>query len=210
MRLDLLWEALRPPSTQVRPRRIQGRVVTLANQISFFRLLLIPVYAGLILQDAPGRDWPRLAALGVFVVATLSDLADGYVARRYDQQTKLGQVLDPFADKLLINVAFVLLAAIPHLEYPVPMWIPVVVLARDGMITGGAYLISRYRGQIRVRARVLGKVNTILQNLTIIVVLLQLPVATPLLLAMAAFCVFSYIDYLWSSMDQILGKRTAQ
>ena len=183
--------------------------MTLANQISIFRLLLIPVFVGAILQDGPGRDWPRLAALGVFVVAALSDVLDGYVARRYDQRTKLGHVLDPFADKLLINVTFVFLAADRYLEYAVPMWIPVVVLVRDGLITGGAYLISRYRGQIRVRARISGKVNTILQNFTIVAVLLQFSFATPLLIAMAVFCVVSYVDYLWSSMDQILGKEAA-
>ena len=106
--------------------------MTLANQISFFRLGLIPVFVALILQDAPGLNWPRYAALAVLVVAAISDLVDGYVARRFNQQTKLGHVLDPFADKLLINVAFVFLAADQHLEYPVPMWIPVVVLIRDG------------------------------------------------------------------------------
>jgi cardiolipin synthase len=162
-----------------------------------------------ILQDAPGRDWPRYTALGAFVVAALSDMVDGYVARRFDQRTKLGQVLDPFADKLLINVAFVFLAANEHLRYAVPMWIPVVVMARDALITGGSYLIRRYRGQVRVRARLLGKVNTLLQNLTVIAVLLQFSFAAPLMIAMAIFCAVSYVDYLWSSMDQIVPKEAA-
>jgi CDP-diacylglycerol--glycerol-3-phosphate 3-phosphatidyltransferase len=183
--------------------------VTLANQISFFRLLLIPVFVGLILQDAPGRDWPRYAALGVFMVAALSDMLDGYVARRYDQRTKLGQVLDPFADKLLVNVCFVFLAADQYLEHPVPMWVPVVVLARDGVLVGGAYLIRRYRGRIYLRARVFGKVNTVLQNFTIGVVLLQFSFALPLMMGMAVFCVVSYLDYLWNARDQILPKESA-
>ena len=183
--------------------------MTLANQISFFRLLLIPVFVGLILQDAPGRDWPRYAALAVFMVAAFSDMLDGYVARRYDQRTKLGQVLDPFADKLLVNVSFVFLAADQYLEHPVPLWVPVVVLTRDGVLAGGAYLIQRYRGRVYLRARFFGKVNTVLQNFTIGVVLLQFSFARPLMVAMAVFCVVSYLDYLWSGRDQIFPKEAA-
>jgi CDP-diacylglycerol--glycerol-3-phosphate 3-phosphatidyltransferase len=115
--------------------------VTLPNRISLARLLLIPVFVVLLQLYTPERPAFRLAALAVFVIAVASDGIDGLIARRYHLQTKLGAVLDPLADKLLINVAFIFLAVNPHLETPVPKWLPVIVLARDAFITGGAFLI---------------------------------------------------------------------
>jgi cardiolipin synthase len=101
-----------------------AQVWTVPNVLSMLRLLLVPVFLLLVVRGA------YVAALLVLVVASLSDLLDGYLARRFDQVTRLGQLLDPAADRLYIFAALVGLAA----NGLVPWWIVVVIVARDVML----------------------------------------------------------------------------
>jgi len=90
-------------------------------------------------------DW----ALAVFLIAGATDFADGYVARRFNQRSEIGRLLDPIADKVLVTSAFVAMA-VPHNGFPsVPIWLAVSVVARDVLILLGAllvYLMSRFSG----------------------------------------------------------------
>src|SRR5688500_11430687 len=95
--------------------------MTLANQLTVLRILLIPVFVLLLVYDA------RVAALIVFLLTCISDSLDGYIARTWRQQTTLGTVLDPIADKLLMVTTFATLALLKAL--PVPLTI--LLIARD-------------------------------------------------------------------------------
>lgn len=149
------------------------------------------------------EPWFRIAALTTFVVAAVSDGIDGFVARAYNQKTRLGAVMDPLADKLLINLAFVFLAVNQELATPVPRWMPVIILGRDVIIVLGSYLINEYFGPFRPRPRISGKLTTTFQMASIIGVLLEVRFAYPLLMATVAISVISFFDYLYAGVRQV-------
>ena len=182
--------------------------MNLANRITLARLLLIPVILATILAYRPEREWLRYAAACLYLVAALSDILDGYIARRYDQKTRLGAVLDPLADKLLVNLSLVFLAVNEYFAVLVPMWLPVLVLGRDTVITGGAYLLNRYYGPFRPRPRILGKVTTVSQSVAVIAVLLGVFFAYHVVMVMVALCLVSLIDYFYKGMEKVTHEVT--
>lgn len=182
--------------------------MNLANSISLFRLALIPVVLGSIFYYTPGEEWVRWLAFWAFVTAAVSDFVDGYVARRFDQRTKLGAVLDPLADKLLINLSFVFLAANPNtFNTDVPMWLPVVILGRDVTIAVGSYLLNKFRGPLRPRARMLGKVATTAHSVGAAWVLVNWPYGFQILMVMIAISIASLVDYLFYGYEQALPEE---
>lgn len=183
--------------------------MNVANAITILRLILIPVFVALILIYRPeaGMEGVRIAAFVVFIVAAVSDGIDGFVARRFNQQTRLGAVLDPLADKLLVNIAFVFLAVIPSFHTQVPKWLPVIVLGRDITIASGSYLLNRYMGPLKPRPRVLGKIATIAHSVGIAAVVINLPHAFDVLMVMAAISVFSLADYLFHGYEEALPEE---
>lgn len=176
--------------------------MNLANSISLCRLALIPVVLGSIYFYTPGQEWVRRLAFWTFVTAAASDFVDGYIARRFDQSTKLGAVLDPLADKLLINLTFVFLAVTPNFKTDVPMWLPVVVLGRDITISGGSYLLNKFRGPLKPRARMLGKVATTAHSVGAAWVLVNWPYGFQILMIMIAISIASLIDYLFYGYEE--------
>jgi cardiolipin synthase (CMP-forming) len=181
--------------------------VTLANRITIFRLVLIPVFIALIVSYTRAQDWLRHAALGVFALAAVSDALDGFVARAFDQKTKLGAVLDPMADKLLVNSTFVFLAVNEELEYQLPLWFPVIILGRDVIIVLLSYLLNEFYGPIRVKPRISGKLTTVFQMATIIAVLIEMPHTEKLVAATLLISVFSFFDYLFVGIRQASEER---
>lgn len=181
--------------------------MNLPNAISIFRLALIPVFLGLIMAYEPGQEWIRYLAFSVFLTAAVSDYVDGYIARRFDQRTKLGAVLDPLADKLLINLSFVFLAVTPHFETDVPMWLPVVILGRDVTIALGAYLLNKYMGPLRPRPRFLGKAATTAHAVGVGWVLVNWPFGFQVLMAMVAISLGSLVDYLFHGYEQVASEE---
>ena len=139
---------------------------TFPNLLSFGRIALVPVFVIAVLQGRPGR------ALAVFVVAGITDLLDGLVARRLDQESRLGAVLDPVADKLLLTTAFVMLT-IPDLYsgLRIPVWVTVLVIARDVLIlaVSMAMFLSLEISQFPQIG--LSKLNTAAQIVTVLLVL---------------------------------------
>jgi len=102
-------------------------------------------------------------ALAVFFLASLTDFADGYVARRYKQQSSLGRYLDPLADKLLTTAAFVVMA-IPHQQFAsIPVWLAAAVVGRDLIIVIGALVLFHLTRFKDFRPTPLGKINTFVE-----------------------------------------------
>lgn len=183
--------------------------MTLANRISILRLILIPVFVAALLQwDGEAQGW-RIAALAIYIVAALSDAADGFVARHFNQKTRLGRVLDPLADKVLVVTAFIFLAVNPHLETNVPLWLPVFLLTRDACVTGGTFLIHKWQGKVKVKPRFLGKVTTVMENAAIIAVLLEVSFAPQVLAAMIIVALLSLLDYIVQGISQVHIKSNA-
>lgn len=178
--------------------------MTLANKITIGRLAFIPVFLTFIAMYSRDAVWYRYAALATFAAAGLSDAVDGFVARRYHQHTYLGQRLDPLADKLLINLAFVFLAVNTEFLTPIPKWIPVVILGRDVVIVVGAYLIHERIGTVVVTPRTVGKATTWAQMVTIVAVLLELTpwFVTGLLYVTVFLTIASLLVYVYDGIQQ--------
>src|ERR671924_629932 len=131
----------------------------LANWLTVLRILLIPVFVSLLVYRKPGL------ALVVFGAAALTDLLDGYVARRQGLSSRLGAFLDPMADKLLLVSSFVTLTWLKAL----PFWIAAVVISRDLILMGGALAIHMAGGRITPRPTAAGKLATFFQVVTVLV-----------------------------------------
>ena len=155
--------------------------MTWATRITILRLLLVPVFVTLIVtytdtssQGHAEEAW-RWAAIGVFVLASLSDALDGYLARHWNQGTALGALLDPIADKLLLFAALVTLSIIPlgHLR-PFPIWFPAIIITRDALLLGGYGVLRHFQVPLEIHPHWTGKLSTVFTLAAIGAVLLKL------------------------------------
>jgi cardiolipin synthase len=150
---------------------MSSRIITLPNLLTMFRMVLIPVFVSLLFYQKFG--W----ALGVFMLAGLTDGLDGLFARRFDQKSQLGSILDPIADKLLLVTSFIVLSMpsiSPHprpSHFPVPFWVTTAVISRDIFIIVGAAAINIVTGFRGFRPSWPGKVSTLVQIFAITAVL---------------------------------------
>ncbi|MGH7279462.1 MAG: CDP-diacylglycerol--glycerol-3-phosphate 3-phosphatidyltransferase, partial [Candidatus Rokuibacteriota bacterium] len=175
----------------------------LANSLTILRILLIPVFVSLLVYGRPG------AALVVFMVAALTDLLDGWVARIQGSQSRLGAFLDPMADKLLLVASFVTLTYLKVL----PFWITAVVISRDVMLVVGTLLVYVVGGRIHPRPTRAGKIATFFQVLTVLSGLaardFTLPLAPDVFMWLAAlFTVVSGLQYLGQGMRYLNATTT--
>ena len=146
-----------------------------ANKITILRILLVPFFVSQLLYYAGGgEEHYRLLAILSFAAASLLDAVDGYIARRYHQQTELGAILDPLADKLLLVSGLVALSFDhrPLLEQ-LPLWLALTVFSRDIIILVGMAVIHYTCGKVKVRPHVIGKIATVLQMITVAWTLLK-------------------------------------
>lgn len=188
--------------------------LTLANRITIGRFLLIPVYVLLALyymksvNEGVPNPWFRQAALAVYLITCLTDALDGYVARRRNERTRLGTLLDPLADKtLLISSLFLLTGPWgrqcfnPHL----PLWYVFLVISRDAILVMGAVVIHMAVGHTEVKPRLAGKIATFFQMGLILWVLAQAPAAGfPWVLGIAAgFTLLSALHYITDGIRQL-------
>ncbi|MGI8494777.1 MAG: CDP-alcohol phosphatidyltransferase family protein [Pyrinomonadaceae bacterium] len=144
-------------------------VVTIPNLITFLRMALIPVFAILLFYGLFDL------ALLTFFFAGVSDGIDGFIARRFNQQSELGTILDPIADKLLMTTAFIIMT-LPHIfpptrHLPVPFWVTASVIGRDVLIVAAAaaiFIMTEFRG---FKPSWLGKASTVVQISAVVVIL---------------------------------------
>lgn len=145
-------------------------ILTIPNILTFLRMALIPVFISLVYYGY--GKW----ALAVFVIAGVSDGIDGFLARRFKQESELGTIIDPVADKLLMTTAFIILTlpnVLPPVRHlPIPFWVTAAVIGRDILIltiAGAIYVMTGFRG---FRPSFWGKVSTLVQVVGICLVLL--------------------------------------
>ena len=144
--------------------------MTTANKITILRVLLVPFFIVQVLYYVnTGNEWYRWSAVLCFAIAAISDGVDGYIARRYNQASELGQILDPLADKLLLVSGIVLLSLKnePYLQR-IPIWLTVTVLSRDALLMLGLAVIHYVCGKMTVRPIMISKIATVLQMITVL------------------------------------------
>ncbi|HTQ81123.1 MAG TPA: CDP-alcohol phosphatidyltransferase family protein [Thermoanaerobaculia bacterium] len=181
--------------------------LTIPNFLSILRMGLVPFFIISVIDGEPRR------ALLIFVAAGVTDALDGAIARLYGQQSLLGAYLDPIADKLLLTSAYVTLS-IPGLHHgtPIPVWVTVLVLARDILIVIMALVLYLAQGVKRFPPSVLSKLTTVVQVTAVGIVLLSglvkdlEPVVIAVAYLVAGMTVASGVDYILRS-NQLVGDK---
>lgn len=189
------------------------KVMTLANQLTLFRMLLVPVFVILVIYQK------SQTALYVFILAGITDGLDGLVARVWRQKTALGALLDPMADKLLLVSSF-LVFSIPSISQPnpIPLWLTVIVISRDVLIGGISIIIYLTIGKKDFTPSLFGKLSTIFQIATIFFVLLnnyfksspaylQYLFFITLFLTLLSGLHYLYLTYQWVTVPQRSENR---
>ena len=162
------------------------------NRLTIFRMLLVPVFVLAILYH-------RLdIGFVIFVIATLTDALDGYLARVLNQKTRLGSLMDPIADKLLLGSAFFCFSLIKGLPayIKMPIYVPLVVISRDILLVLGVFVVNFMKGEVNIKPTALGKITTVLQMLTIIAVLVRFTYSSWVWNLMVVLTIISGFDYI--------------
>lgn len=188
--------------------------MNLPNQLTVVRFILAPVFLGFLLWDS--LPHAHLIALAVFAVAAITDFIDGHLARKRNQVTVFGKFLDPVADKMLVTAALLGLMQMGLCN----IWVVMIVLTREFIVTS-VRLVASSNGSV-IAANILGKLKTISQMVSIIVILLLaelsangvLPAAFPLRLTAdvllwitAVLTVISGVAYVYHARDHIQIKK---
>ena len=177
-------------------------MVNVPNLITIVRVFLVPVF---IMAVFYGRF--KLALL-TFLVAAVSDALDGFIARRLNQVTVVGVILDPLADKALIDSGYVLFTFFKEV---VPAWLTVLVLSRDVLLLFGGWLLSVFGKLEKIKPTYLGKVTAFMQFVTVLAVLINVnwgifTKELPILFQLTAlFTVSSAIQYTYRGIRELNG-----
>jgi CDP-diacylglycerol--glycerol-3-phosphate 3-phosphatidyltransferase len=196
--------------------------MTTANKITVARILMIPafvtmaIYYGESIQRGVPLEWERFTAIAIFLIASLSDGLDGYVARRYNQRSSLGVILDPIADKGLLLSGIITLSISNWSNVDpdygrFPAWFPVLVISRDAVILVGAMVLYLLNGKVQIKPNWTGKVATVLQMAAIGWVMLQLQFLSLIYVVIAAgiFTLVSGIVYVSEGVRQLQAEGHA-
>ena len=189
--------------------------MNLPNKITVSRVLLIPVFMVFMLVDfgfgtvtIAGTDIQTGHFIGglIFIVASITDWLDGYIARKHGLVTNMGKFLDPLADKLLVSAAFIILVGLGT----APAWIVIIIISREFAVTG-LRLILAGGGEV-VAANQLGKIKTVAQILAIVSLLLNniffasigVPFGMIMLYIALIFTIWSGVDYFYKNRRVLL------
>jgi len=171
--------------------------LNLPNSLAFFRILLAPLMF-FMLVNAPGIftqihiSWINYFAALIFVIASVTDFFDGYIARRWDQKTKLGAILDPLADKMLILGAFLGLMMLGRAS----AWAVYLILIREFFITG--FRVVMASDGVEVAASMAGKVKTVSQMFAVGFLLMSWPGGELLLWIAVVLTLYSGFEYIFA------------
>ena len=171
--------------------------LNLPNSLAFFRILLAPLMF-FMLVNAPGIftqihiSWINYFAALIFVIASVTDFFDGYIARSWDQKTKLGAILDPLADKMLILAAFLGLMMLGRAS----AWAVYLILVREFFITG--FRVVMASDGVEVAASMAGKVKTVSQMFAVGFLLMSWPGGELLLWIAVALTLYSGFEYIFA------------
>ena len=176
--------------------------MNLPNKLTVVRVIMILPFVILMLKEM------NLAALLVFVVASLTDLADGKIARKYNLVTNFGKFMDPLADKLLVCAALILLVELGR----IPAWVVLIIISREFIISGFRLIASD--NNVVIAASYWGKFKTVFQMIMVCLMIADIPqlqiVTTICMWVALALTVISLVDYLvknWSVMGTVPKKE---
>lgn len=190
--------------------------MNLPNKLTIFRIVLIVPFILLLLGQGSGWKWFSVIfggimeyvdyiALGVFIVASLTDLIDGKIARKYNLVTNFGKFMDPLADKLLVSAALIALVEMDR----IPAWIVIVIISREFIISG--FRLVAADNHVVIAANYWGKFKTVFQMVMVCLLIADIPklrlVTEIVMWAALVLTVVSLVDYLIKNKNVMLEQK---
>ncbi|MCH5266777.1 MAG: CDP-diacylglycerol--glycerol-3-phosphate 3-phosphatidyltransferase [Lachnospiraceae bacterium] len=176
--------------------------MNLPNKITMLRVIMIPFFVAFML--VPGIPFGKYIAVGIFILASLTDTLDGYLARKYNLISNFGKFMDPLADKLLVSSALICFVAL----HTMPAWVVIIIISREFIISGFR-LVASDAGVV-IAASWWGKVKTVVQMVMSVVLILNFDISVfhileqVLIYSALVLTVVSLVDYLvknWKVMN---------
>lgn len=186
--------------------------MTLASKITLMRLLMAPVFAVLAIyygesvKTGEPNELIRWWAVGIFIFASISDGIDGYIARHFNQRSKFGSFMDPFADKTLLLTGIVFLTFIHWGDgWHIPIWFTVLMITRDIIIIAGICILHYLNQHVPIKPHWTGKICTVTQMILLGWVMLKIIPLSPIYPTIAAtiFTIWSGIQYFREGLQQL-------
>ena len=178
--------------------------MNLPNKLTVLRMVLVPFFVATLLLSKT-NDTLKWVALALFVIASLTDFADGYIARKYNLITNFGKFMDPLADKILTVSGMICLIELGR----IPSWIVVIIVAREFIISGFR-LIAAENGVV-IAANYWGKFKTTFQMFMIILMIMNIPqlqIVTNIVLWIAlALTIISLVTYINANKQILAGDK---
>lgn len=181
-------------------------MITISRLLCAPAFAVIAVYYGQSLQAGTPDEMLRWIAVGIFTIAAASDGLDGYIARKFDQSTKLGACMDPIADKTLLLTGIITLTLIPWGDsWSIPLWFTLLMIIRDIIIIVGICILYYVNKQVPIKPHWTGKVCTVTQMTLLGWVMLKFIPLSPLYPTIIAtiFTIWSGIEYFREGLRQI-------
>ena len=172
--------------------------MNLPNKLTMLRILMIPVFCVFALME---KQWAQYVALGVYIIACLTDMLDGKIARKRNLVTDFGKFADPIADKLLVMAELIILVDTQRM----PSWVCIVMLAREFIISGFR-LVAAGGGKV-IAAGTLGKWKTVFQMTSTIALMLLVPVAGSALLGNFGVILANVLMYIAAALTIVSGAE---
>ena len=179
--------------------------MNLANKLTILRVILIPIFLVVLMSEFISSPYNRYIAILIFVIASLTDMLDGYIARSRNLITNFGKFMDPLADKLLVSAAMIAMVEMGDL----PSWVVIIIISREFTITG--FRILAIEANKVIAASWWGKVKTTIQMVMIIYILFDFKgfifdiIANILIMLATIFTIISGIDYIIKNKDVLKG-----
>ena len=178
--------------------------MNLPNKITMLRVIMIPFFAFFMLTDVVGNS--KYIAVAIFIIGSLTDTLDGFIARKYNLVSNFGKFMDPLADKLLVSTALICFVSVP--DNPMPVWGVIVIISREFIISGFR-LVAANEG-IVLAASWWGKIKTTVQMVMSVLLIVNFDgevidiIENIFIYAAIALTVISLVDYLiknWKVLD---------
>ena len=168
--------------------------MNLPNKLTILRVIMIPFFVAALLYDGGANQNMRYVAAALFIIASLTDMLDGKIARKYNLVTNFGKFMDPLADKLLVCSALICMIELRQL----PAWMVIIIISREFIISGFR-LVASDNGVV-IAASYWGKFKTTFQMIAVILMIVDLPVLHILTVACTwialVLTVVSLVDYI--------------
>ncbi len=173
--------------------------MNLPNKLTILRVIMIPFFVLALLYDGGQNQTLRYVAAAIFIIASLTDMLDGKIARKYNLVTNFGKFMDPLADKLLVCSALICLVELKEL----PAWMVIVIISREFIISGFR-LVASDNGVV-IAASYWGKFKTTFQMIAVVLLIVGIPslsmVTTAVVWIALVLTVISLVDYIAKNVN---------